>query len=81
MSLLDRVSIKHADVTPLGGWPHLPLSERVIDRLCDILYATDEIQDMIRVERRFTDERMAEVDATVRRVYDEVNELMKRIVD
>jgi hypothetical protein len=75
------VSIKHADVTPLGGWPHLPLSERVIDRLCDILYATDEIQDMIRVERRFTDERMAEVDATVRRVYDEVNELMKRIVD
>lgn len=75
------MSIKHADVTPLGGWPHLPLSERVIDRLCDILYATDEIQDMIRVERRFTDERMAEVDATVRRVYDEVNELMKRIVD
>jgi hypothetical protein len=75
------VSIKQADVSPLGGWPHLPLSERVIDRLCDILYATDEIRDMIRVENRATDDRMTEVDAAVRRVYDEVNELMKRIVD
>ncbi|HJW95409.1 MAG TPA: hypothetical protein VJ901_17455 [Thermoanaerobaculia bacterium] len=57
------------------------MSERVIDRLCDILYATDEIRDMIRVENRATDDRMTEVDAAVRRVYDEVNELMKRIVD
>jgi len=75
------VSIKHADLTPPAVWPHLPLSERVIDRLCDILYATDEIKDMICVERRTGDDRMAEVDATVRRVYEEVNELMKRIVD
>jgi hypothetical protein len=75
------VSIKHTDLSPLGGWPHLPLSERVIDRLCDILYATDEIRDMIRVEHRDDDDRMAEVDATVGRVYDQVNELMKRIVD
>lgn len=75
------MSIKHADLTPLGGWPHLPLSERVIDRLCDILYATDEIRDMIRGERRTDDDRMAEVDVAVKRVYDEVNELMKRIVD
>lgn len=75
------MSIKHADVTPLGGWPHLPLSERVIDKLCDILYATDEIRDMIRVEHRAGDDRMVQVDDTVRRVYDEVNELMKRIVD
>ena len=74
------MSIKHADVTPLGGWPHLPLSERVIDKLCDILYATDEIRDLIRVEHH-GDDRMAQVDETVRRVYDEVNELMKRIVD
>jgi hypothetical protein len=75
------VSIKHAEVHLPPVWPHLPLSERVIDRLCDILYATDEIHDMIRVERRSSDDRMAEVDAAVRRVYDEVNELMKRIVD
>jgi hypothetical protein len=75
------VSIKHAEVTPFGGWPHLPLSERVIDKLCDILFATDEIRDMIRVENRADDDRMAQVDETVLRVYDEVNELMKRIVD
>ena len=75
------MSIKHAEVTPLGGWPHLPLSERVIDKLCDILFATDEIRDMIRVENRAEDDRMVQVDETVHRVYDEVNELMKRIVD
>ena len=75
------MSIKHADLTPFGAWPHLPLSERVIDRLCDILYATDEIKDMIRVGRGTSDDRMDEVDETVRRVYEEVNELMKRIVD
>jgi hypothetical protein len=75
------VSIKHAEVQLPTVWPHLPLSERVIDRLCDILYATDEIKDMIKVERRSSDDRMAEVDETVRRVYEEVNELMKRIVD
>ena len=75
------MSIKHTEVNPLGGWPHLPLSERVIDKLCDILYATDEIRDMIRVEHRDTDDRMLQVDDTVRRVYDVVNELMKKIVD
>ena len=75
------MSIKHADLTPLGGWPYLPLSERVMDRLCDILYATDEIRDMIRVEHRDTDDRMAEVDAMAGQVYDQINELMKRIVD
>lgn len=75
------MSIKHAEVHLPTVWPHLPLSERVIDRLCDILYATDEIKDMIKLERRTSDDRMAEVDETVRRVYEEVNELMKRIVD
>ena len=75
------MSIKHTELNPLGGWPHLPLSERVVDKLCDILYATDEIRDMIKTEHRDSDSRMAQVDETVRRVYDEVNELMKRIVD
>lgn len=75
------MSTKQTEVSILGGWPHLPLSERVIDKLCDILYATDEIRDMIKVERRYSDDRMVQVDETVRRVYEEVNELMKRIVD
>jgi hypothetical protein len=74
------VSIKHADIA-LAPLPHLPLSERVIDRLCDILYATDEIRDMIRVERRTDDDHMKRVDEEVRQVYERINELMKRMVD
>ena len=76
------MSIKPADLWSLGGAPHLPLSERVLDRLCDILYASDEIKDMIRIgQSQPPDERMSAVDETVRRVYDEVNELMKRMAD
>jgi hypothetical protein len=58
----------------------LPLSERVLDRLCDILYASDEIIDMIRVEHR-TDQEMREIESAVRKVYSDINGLMLRISD
>lgn len=60
---------------------HLPMSERVLDKLADILYATDEILDMIRVEERLPDPTTVVVEASVQKVYDQVNELMKRLVD
>lgn len=76
------MSIKPSDLQFFDGAPHLPLSERVLDRLCDILYATDEIKDMLRVDGLPSDDdRMVEVGETVCRVYDEVNELMKRMAD
>lgn len=60
---------------------HLPMSERVLDRLADILLATDEILDIVRVEERLPDPITASVEDSMQRVYDQVNELMKRLAD
>ncbi len=60
---------------------YLPMSERVLDKLADILLATDEILDMIRVEERLFDPTSVTVETSVQKVYDEVNELMKKLVD
>lgn len=60
---------------------HLPMSERVLDKLADILFATDEILDMIRVEERLLDPTTVVVEESVQAVYDQVNELMKKLVD
>lgn len=57
----------------------LPLTSAVLDRLGDILFATDEILGMIADSRR--DDDLQRVEQSVRRVYDEVNELMKQLVD
>ncbi|HEX8616890.1 MAG TPA: hypothetical protein VF911_04805 [Thermoanaerobaculia bacterium] len=60
---------------------HLPMSERVLDKLADILFATDEILDMIRVEERLPDATTVVVEDSVQRVYDQINELMKKLAD
>ncbi len=59
----------------------LPLSERVLDRLADILFATDEILDMIGTQRRYPDDTTRHVETSVRHVYDQVNDLMKTLTD
>jgi hypothetical protein len=61
--------------------PQLPLSERVLDRLADILFMSDEILDMIRMHERIPDTTTVDVERSVRSVYDEVNELMKKLAD
>lgn len=60
---------------------HLPMSERVLDKLADILFATDEILDMIRVEERLPDATTVVVESSVQSVYDQINELMKKLAD
>lgn len=60
---------------------HLPMSERVLDKLADILFATDEILDMIRTEERLPDDTTVEVAESVQIVYNQVNELMMRLSD
>ncbi|HUP44451.1 MAG TPA: hypothetical protein VM779_02955 [Thermoanaerobaculia bacterium] len=59
----------------------LPLSERVLDRLGDILFATDEILDMVATQRRFPDETSRSIETSVRQVYNQVNDLMKQLTD
>jgi len=60
---------------------HLPMSERVLDKLADILFATDEILDMIRVEERLPDATTVAVESSVQSVYDQINDLMKKLAD
>jgi len=60
---------------------YLPMSERVLDKLADILFATDEILDMIRVEEQLPDPTAVVVGDSVQRVYDQINELMKKLAD
>ncbi|MGN6182154.1 MAG: hypothetical protein ACTHQM_00695 [Thermoanaerobaculia bacterium] len=57
------------------------MSERVLDKLADILFATDELLDMVRVEERLPDHVTAEVHGAMLGVYDQVNELMKKLAD
>lgn len=60
---------------------HLPVSERVLDRLADILFATDEILDLVRSPEKIPDPVTQDVEASVQRVYDQINDLMKKLAD
>ena len=60
---------------------HLPVTERVLDKLADILFATDEILDMLHVEETVYDARTIAVESVAQSVYDRVNELMKTLSD
>lgn len=60
---------------------HLPMSERVLDKLADILFATDEILGMLRVPERLPDSTSVTIETSVQSVYNEVNELMKKLSD
>jgi hypothetical protein len=59
----------------------LPLNERVLDRLADIMFASDEILDMIGTQRYMTDDTTQHLEKSVRHVYDQVNDLMKKLSD
>jgi hypothetical protein len=74
------VSLKNIDFDPVTA-VHLPLTERVLDRLADMLFASDEILDMIRTREIRPDETTIAVENTVRRVYNQINDLMKTMSD
>jgi len=59
----------------------MPISERVLDKLSDILLASDEILDMIATNPLLPTETTRSVEEQIRGVYDQVNELMKSISD
>ena len=91
-SLLSRVSYKLAEAVEEIPFPseeffpeeletHLPLQQRVVDKLADMLFASDMILDMLHDDRHFPPAHMAEVEPSVRRLYEEVNELMKKLAD
>jgi len=61
--------------------PHMPISERVLDKLSDILLASDEILDMIATNPLLPTDTTRSVEEQIRGVYDQINELMKWIAD
>lgn len=73
----DKVPYEFDSTTAI----HLPMSERVLDKLADILFATDEILGMVRLQERMPDPSIASVERSVQSLYDQVNELMKKLSD
>ena len=57
------------------------MSERVLDKLADILFATDEILGMVRVPEQLPDSTSVTIESSMQSVYDLVNELMKKLSD
>jgi hypothetical protein len=65
------------------GWLHMPLQERIADKLGDILLASDEILDLIRCGRaeHVTGDALFAVERLVSSVYHQVNDVMKSVCD
>ena len=59
----------------------MPLQERVVDKLADIMFASDMILDMLHDDRFVAAHRLETVRPAVKRVYDEVNELVRQLTD
>jgi hypothetical protein len=59
----------------------MPMQDRVVDKLADMLYASDMILDMLGDDRYYVPDRLRTVERSVRRLYNEVNELMKQLTD
>lgn len=56
----------------------VPVHERVLDRLADLLFNTDELLDMLNAEDA---NRLRWLEPHVTTVYRELNEAMKRLSD
>ncbi len=59
----------------------LPLQERVVDKLADIMFASDMIIDLLKDDRFVPAQHLTEVGAVVKQVYDRVDELMRQLTD
>ena len=59
-------------------WARLPISEQVSDRLGDLLFGTDEILEILQSERGAS---LRDLEADIRKVYYEIDQLMRRIAD
>jgi hypothetical protein len=70
------------ETSEVFGDVKMPLQERVVDKLADMLFASDMILDMLNDERSYKFAgHLTSVEPSVRRVYDQINELMKQLTD
>lgn len=63
----------------LAAWGNAPLRERVLDLLADMLFATDELREMVAVEPGL--DRMPDFDERMQRVYREIDSTMKEVLE
>lgn len=66
---------------PIFEEGQLPLQQQVVDKLSDMLFASDMLLDMFRDERYRVPPHLLAVEPQVRRLYNEVNDLMKKLTD
>lgn len=77
---MSAMSYKLMDFDPVVA-VQLPMSERVLDRLADIMFASDEILDLLGTQSFMADDTKQDIEGSVRRVYNQVNDLMKKLTD
>ena len=66
---------------PAGQRPPLPLQQQVVDKLADMMFASDMVLDLFRDERYSVPPHLLAVEPEVQRLYDDINTLMKRLAD
>ena len=59
----------------------MPLQERVVDKLADIMFAADMIRDMLDHDPFVSEHQLRLVGPAVQRVYDDMNRLMHQLTD
>ena len=58
-----------------------PLQLQAVDKLADMLFASDMLLDMLRDERNRVPAHLLAIEPQVQRLYDEINDLMKNLTD
>jgi hypothetical protein len=80
-----RLETTTAASTTIIGWSSVPLHERVLDRLADVLFDTDEILAMLHPDdlapTNHDRAKLTCVTSEIRQVYDTINSLMMRMSD
>ena len=59
----------------------MPMQDCVVDKLADMLYASDMILDLLRDDRYYVPDHLRRLEPSMRRLYTEVNDLMKELTD
>lgn len=58
-----------------------PPQQQIVDKLADMLYASDMALDILHDDRYRLPQHLLAIEPKVRRLYNEVNELMKTLTD
>ena len=72
VAFLEQPMLEGAEMSP---------QQQVVDKLADMMYASDMILDLFRDEQYSVPPHLVAVEPEVRRIYDDINDLMKRLTD